>query len=589
MIGGDRDGNPSVIAAVTAETFRLHRGLAIERHRRSLHDLARRLSVSGRRCPPPPALAAWLEARRPLPARVAYLAERYAGEPYRLALSLLASDLEAASREDMTARLLEETPHRARAAAGDVQEVLDLVAAAMPAPLAGRGLDSVRTQFRTFGLHAARLDIREDAGRITAVLGAILDALGLVRGFADEDDRGRTERLRVLLAAPAPAALDLARTSATTEAAAETWRLFRLLARARDVYGPELSGPFVISMTKGAADVLGVLLLARWAGSAEGLQIAPLFETLDDLDAAPAILTALFEEEPTRPSGLMLGRADGDDRLLRQQQGQRIRRRELGALPRPGGGGARLPGGARGAHHLPRPRRQRCARRRPGRPRHSRPAVRDGARAVPADRAGRDDRLPLRRPRSRPPAPRADRERGPAGLGRAVWPRRSAGVASGHGHDGRRRPPGVPRAGRDARLHRVLARGDPDRRDRPPAPGIAPHCAARGDPHPARRPRYPVGVLLDAEPVQPARLVRARRRPRAGDPACLREMYAGWPFVRAVLDNAEMSLLKADMWIAARYSALVADRGLAAACGPPSRPSTRAPETPSSVSPATGS
>ena len=51
----------------------------------------------------------------------------------------------------------------------------------------------------------------------------------------------------------------------------------------------------------------------------------------------------------------------------------------------------------------------------------------------------------------------------------------------------------------------------------------------------------------------------------AGDPACLREMYAGWPFVRAVLDNAEMSLLKADMWIAARYSALVADRGLAAA------------------------
>jgi phosphoenolpyruvate carboxylase len=42
------------------------------------------------------------------------------------------------------------------------------------------------------------------------------------------------------------------------------------------------------------------------------------------------------------------------------------------------------------------------------------------------------------------------------------------------------------------------------------------------------------------------------------------EMYRAWPFYRAILDNAEMSLLKADMGIAALYSALVPDRALAA-------------------------
>jgi phosphoenolpyruvate carboxylase len=40
-------------------------------------------------------------------------------------------------------------------------------------------------------------------------------------------------------------------------------------------------------------------------------------------------------------------------------------------------------------------------------------------------------------------------------------------------------------------------------------------------------------------------------------------MYANWPFFRALLDNAEMSLLKADMGIAALYSELVPDRALA--------------------------
>jgi phosphoenolpyruvate carboxylase len=46
-------------------------------------------------------------------------------------------------------------------------------------------------------------------------------------------------------------------------------------------------------------------------------------------------------------------------------------------------------------------------------------------------------------------------------------------------------------------------------------------------------------------------------------PALIKEMYTAWPFFRALLDNAEMSLLKADMGIAALYSRLASDRPLA--------------------------
>ncbi len=154
--------------------------------------------------PPPPALEAWLAARRPLPARAAYLDARYTDEPYRLVLALLAADLEAAARDDMTARLLEATPHAARVSLADLARPLDLVASALPPALAHDRLWTVRRQIEVFGLHAARLDVREESSRLAAALGELLSALGLGAGFAEHDDRARTETLRRLLAKPVP-------------------------------------------------------------------------------------------------------------------------------------------------------------------------------------------------------------------------------------------------------------------------------------------------------------------------------------------------------------------------------------------------
>ncbi len=293
-IGGDRDGNPYVTSAVTAETLRLHRGLAVEKHRHTFQELARHLSMSASRVPPPAALVEWIEKRRPFHPHVAYIEQRYANEPYRLILALLANDLAEASRDDMADNLLTSHPHSAYMDAADLIAPLELIASALPASLVEDELKTVMHKVRVFGLHAARLDVREDSSRLNAALSEILRALNIEADFENLPDDKRTDLLNRLLNEPAP---NLSDHPGVTSASAETWSLFQLIARTNDIYGSELLGPIVISMTHAAADVLTVLLLAKWAGCKNIPQIAPLFESVRDLKDASNILESLFSSE----------------------------------------------------------------------------------------------------------------------------------------------------------------------------------------------------------------------------------------------------------------------------------------------------
>jgi phosphoenolpyruvate carboxylase len=290
-MGGDRDGNPNVTHEVTAETLRLHRGLAVEKHRESLQGLARHLSMSDRRVPLPLQLREWIELRRPLPRHVAYIEERYAAESYRLILSLLASDLAEASRDDMTARLLEQEEHQARVKIDELLKPIESIAGHLPSSLARDEIERVLRQLHIFGLQSMRLDLREESGRLNFALGEVLRALDLADDFSSMPEEQRLPLLTRLLTDPLP---DLSAHPGVTPSAAETWSLFQLVRRVQGVYGPELLGPFVISMAQSMCDVLTVLLLARWTDCDRGMQIVPLFETIEDLQAAPSILEKLY-------------------------------------------------------------------------------------------------------------------------------------------------------------------------------------------------------------------------------------------------------------------------------------------------------
>jgi phosphoenolpyruvate carboxylase len=296
-IGGDRDGNPNVTTDVTAETLRLHRGLTVENHRRKLQELARRLSISSRLVPPPPELLNWIEKRRPFPAHVSYIEERYVNEPYRLVLSLLAADLASASREDMKAHLMSREPYIALLSLDKILEPIKIIANALPKTLSQEDLKTTVQQLEIFGFHAAQLDIREDSSRFNSALSETLRALRIESDFENLPDQERTLLLtRLLDQSP----MELAQHPGVTAATSEVWALFQLINRICEVYGQEPIGAIVISMTHSTADVLTVLLLARWAGCKYVPPIAPLFESVEDLKGAQQILEALFTCEPYR-------------------------------------------------------------------------------------------------------------------------------------------------------------------------------------------------------------------------------------------------------------------------------------------------
>ncbi len=302
-IGGDRDGNPSVTSDVTIETLRLHRGLALEKHRVNTRRLDRSLSISDDLAPVSDELAAAVRAYGELNAHLAYLRDRYPSETYRLHAAQLGADLAEASAGDMVGRLRgQPAPALRMRRMENLLQPLALMdhslRAGGMADIIRVGLDRSLTQARVFGLHAARLDLRQYSEYNTAVLDELLGRLDWCVGFGALDGPGRAAVLTDALARPVP---DLSAFDHLSAEARETLDLFAVIKRAVDYYGPELFGPYIVSMTHGPEDILAPLLLARWHGLSpgedgdEGLTFAPLFETRDDLRAAPDIMAALFE------------------------------------------------------------------------------------------------------------------------------------------------------------------------------------------------------------------------------------------------------------------------------------------------------
>ncbi len=289
-IGGDRDGNPNVTAAVTAAAIEAGREAALENHIEGVGRAAQRLSISCRIVALPEDTRLSLERIVQSGEPGAGFAQRNPNEVFRQALSAIGARLKA-SRDGAPAAY--PGPHALIADLTVVETALNSIGAG---DLARAWLRPVRWQVEVFGFRTASLDVRQNS----TIINAVLDEIWTLQGVAARSGtEAAAAEIRHALADPELAPVDPGRLG---DVARDLLALLRLM---RSGLGdPEAFGPFIVSMARSAEDILAVHLLARYAaGSCAGapaLSVVPLFETIADLRAAPGIIENLLENNTFR-------------------------------------------------------------------------------------------------------------------------------------------------------------------------------------------------------------------------------------------------------------------------------------------------
>ncbi|HET9384456.1 MAG TPA: phosphoenolpyruvate carboxylase [Gemmatimonadales bacterium] len=284
-VGGDMDGNPNVGADTLRAALERQRELVLERYRRETGELARKLSQSGARAGVSEAIRGRIaEYSAQFPKALSAIPNRYHDMPYRVLLGLMGARLAATQRDE---------PNAYPGPAELERDLRDVVASLRAHRGEHAGLFGVQRLLRrveTFGFHLATIDVRQHASVHRAVIGTLL---------ADPDwsSRGASERSarlrRVLEHAEDPPGPPDAQ-------ATRLLAVFKAIAACRVRFGPRAVGPYIISMAEGADDVLSVLALARSSQLTDGkhipLDVAPLFETVADLERAPHVLEELLRD-----------------------------------------------------------------------------------------------------------------------------------------------------------------------------------------------------------------------------------------------------------------------------------------------------
>lgn len=272
-MGGDRDGNPFVTSKVTRQVLLLSRWKAADLFAQDIDLLSSELSM--------------YQANDALRAVIGDVSE-----PYRLLLNKLRTGL-LQTRDWLTEALKHDRLQRPQDLIWHNQQLLtplllchqSLLDCNMAVIANGKLLDTLRRAY-AFGLTLLKLDIRQDADRHTQVFSELTKYLGL-GDYAAWDEAARQAFLLTELANRRPLF------PKTWQPSAEVQEVLDTCATIAH-HGSEALSTYVISMAGKPSDVLAVQLLLKEADVSFSMPVAPLFETLNDLQHAPDCMSKLL-------------------------------------------------------------------------------------------------------------------------------------------------------------------------------------------------------------------------------------------------------------------------------------------------------
>jgi phosphoenolpyruvate carboxylase len=293
-IGGDRDGNPFVTADVMRGTLRLQSSRMVRFYLDELHALGAELSLAAH-------LADVSEELRELAARSPDTSPHRKGEPYRLAVSGIYARLAATALklnvETRRQPVGEALPY---ADTLEFKNDLDIVHRSLIANNSGviaRGrLRLLRRAADCFGFHLASLDIRQNSAVHERTIAELMDAATPGTSYLALDEEGRIGVLLNELRSTRPLTSRFVKYSDETLGEIE---VLRAAATAHSTFGANVIPQCIISMCQGVSDMLEVAVLLKEVGLVDptgrsALNIVPLFETIEDLQACAGIMDRLF-------------------------------------------------------------------------------------------------------------------------------------------------------------------------------------------------------------------------------------------------------------------------------------------------------
>ncbi|SDH33829.1 Phosphoenolpyruvate carboxylase, type 1 [Vibrio xiamenensis] len=272
-MGGDRDGNPFVTHTITREVLLLSRWKAADLYLNDINELISELSMV--KCN---------DALRELAGEDEH-------EPYRAVLKQIRQIL-MSTKEILDAKIHGQELS-VKAPLRNINQLWEpLYACYQSLHECGMGviadgslLDTLR-RVKAFGVHLVRLDIRQESTRHSDVLSELTRYLGL----GDYDQWSEQDKVAFLtneLSSKRPLLPRDWEPSAPVKEVLDTCRI--IAAQPREAFGA-----YVISMARTASDVLAVHLLLQEAGCPYRMDVCPLFETLDDLNNAEAVIKQLM-------------------------------------------------------------------------------------------------------------------------------------------------------------------------------------------------------------------------------------------------------------------------------------------------------